>query len=70
MQLVDSARLWYKKASTWLAGTLGSAVMAYALLPERVQDAFPEWALAVVGALIVFLVPAAVQIKQPGLHNR
>lgn len=69
MQLVETANLWYKKFSTWLAGTLGTAVVTYAFLPERIQDAFPEWSLAVIGALIIFVVPAAVQVKQPALHN-
>lgn len=69
MQLVDNAKQWHKKISTWLAGTMGTAIVTFAFLPERIQNAFPDWSLAVVGAIVLFLVPAAVQIKQPALHN-
>ena len=69
MMLVDTAKLWYKKASTWLAGAMGTALLTYALLPERIQNAFPDWFLFACGAVVMFGIPAAVQIKQPKLHE-
>ena len=66
---VDNAKLWYKKVSTWLAASMGTALLTYAVLPERIQNAFPDWFLFAVGAVVMFGLPAAVQIKQPKLHK-
>lgn len=58
------------RLSTWLAGISASATAglgAYALMPARAQDAFPEWVLATLGALAVLtavLVPVATSFKQ------
>lgn len=69
MQWIENAKLWYKKWSTWLAGSMGTAIVTYALLPERIQDSFPEWFLFAVGVVVIFGVPTAVQIKQQKLHK-
>lgn len=58
------------RASTWLAtlaAAAATALGAYALMPERAQQLFPEWALIVLGGLAVggaFLVPVATSFKQ------
>ncbi|HEL4199779.1 TPA: hypothetical protein UM365_000593 [Stenotrophomonas maltophilia] len=58
------------RASTWLAILSAAATAglgAYALMPERAQNAFPEWALIGMGVLAVgsaFLVPVATSFKQ------
>ena len=58
------------RASTWLgtlAGAAAASLGAYALLPERAQNLFPEWGLIVLGGLAVggaFLVPVATSFKQ------
>lgn len=58
------------RASTWLAILAASATAglgAYALMPERAQSAFPEWALIGLGGMAVgcaFLVPVATSFKQ------
>lgn len=69
MQWIDNARLWYKKWSTWLAGSMGTALITYALLPSRVQDSFPDWFLFAIGIVVCFVVPTAVQVRQKGLHK-
>lgn len=69
MEFVDTAKVWYKKWSTWLAGSIGTAVATYAILPERFQDAFPEWFLFSLGLVVIFGIPAAVQTKQKSLHK-
>lgn len=59
-----------RRASTWLAvvsAAATAALGAYALMPERAQQAFPEWALISLGVLAVgsaFLVPVATSFKQ------
>ena len=62
MQLVETAKLWYKKISTWLAASMGTALLTYAVLPDRIQESFPDWFL--------FAVAAAVQVKQPKLEAK
>ncbi len=58
------------RVSTLLALLSASATAglgAYALLPERVQNTFPDWALVTLGALAVgaaLLVPVATSFKQ------
>jgi hypothetical protein len=58
------------RASTWLAtlaAAAAAALGAYALMPERAQNLFPEWGLIVLGSLAVggaFLVPVATSFKQ------
>ncbi len=64
-----------RRLSTWLAATSASATAAlgaYALMPTRVQDLFPEWALLVLGVLAVgsaFLIPVATSFKQRSLEK-
>lgn len=61
------------KASTWLAlvsTASGGALVAYAALPERAQNLFPDWTLLLLGALAVGcagLVPVATSFKQRNL---
>lgn len=61
---------WIGRFSTWLAILSASATAglgAYAVLPERVQGAFPDWSLVVLGALAIgsaMLVPVATSFKQ------
>lgn len=69
MQLVETAKIWYKKASTWVAGSIGTAIVTYALLPDKIQDSFPEWFLFSLGVIVIFGVPTAVAIKQKALHK-
>lgn len=58
------------RASTWLAllsAASTAALGAYALMPERVQNIFPEWALVALGGMAVgaaFLIPVATSFKQ------
>lgn len=58
------------RLSTWLAIVSASATAglgAYALMPTRAQDAFPEWALLTLGGLAVLsavLVPVATSFRQ------
>lgn len=64
-----------RRVSTWLAVLAAGATAAlgaYALMPERAQNLFPEWALITLGALAVgsaFLVPVATSFKQRGLQK-
>ena len=64
-----------KRLSTWLAvasAAATAALGAYALMPERARNLFPEWALITLGALAVgsaFLVPVATSFKQRGLSK-
>lgn len=53
-----------KRLSTWLSGTSATALVAFAALPERVQDTFPEWALLALGFVTVVLVPVATSFRQ------
>lgn len=61
-----------RRISTWLAVVSASATAglgAYALMPERAQEAFPAWALVTLGALAVgsaMLVPLATSFRQKG----
>lgn len=61
------------RASTWLAmlsAASTASLGAYALMPERVQNLFPEWALVGLGGMAVgaaFLIPVATSFKQRGL---
>lgn len=61
------------RASTWLAllsAAATAALGAYAVMPSRVQDAFPEHLLAILGGtamLAAFLIPVATSFKQRGL---
>lgn len=63
----------FKKISTWLgilSGGSGTALLAYATMPERAQNIVPDWAVLVLGALIVvpaFAVGVATAYKQAGL---
>ena len=64
-----------KRLSIWLAVLSASATAAlgaYALMPERAQNLFPEWALITLGALAVgsaFLVPVATSFRQKSLQK-
>lgn len=59
-----------RRASTWLAILSAAATAglgAYALMPERAQDVFPDWVLITMGGLAVgsaFLVPVATSFRQ------
>lgn len=59
-----------RRISTWLAVISAAATAglgAYALMPKRAQDLFPEWTLITLGAMAVgsmFLVPIATSFKQ------
>jgi len=59
-----------RRISTWLAllsAAATAALGAYALMPARAQDVFPEWVLITLGALAVgsaFLVPVATSFRQ------
>ena len=68
MELVANAKYWKKKISTWLAATVGTALFTYALLPERIKEAFPDWFLWGLGAVVMFGIPTAVQIRQPKIE--
>lgn len=60
------------RISTWLAVVSASATAglgAYALLPNRVQESFPEWSLLTMGVLAVgsaLLIPVATSFRQKG----
>lgn len=59
-----------RRISTWLAllsAAATAALGAYALMPQRAQDVFPEWVLITLGGLAVgsaFLVPVATSFRQ------
>lgn len=58
---------WWKRWSTHLAGLNAmTLVTTFALLPERIQDAFPQWSLITIGAAVLasVLIPAATSISQ------
>ncbi len=63
------------RASTWLAllsAASTASLGAYALLPQRAQDVFPEWLLISLGGMAVgaaFLIPVATSFKQRGLSK-
>ena len=63
----------FARVSTWLAlvsAAATAALGAYALMPQRVQDVFPEWVLIVLGGMAVsaaFLIPVATSFKQRGI---
>lgn len=63
----------FKKISTWLgllSGGSGSALLAYATMPDRVQNLVPDAALLALGVLTVvpaFAVGVATAYKQSGL---
>lgn len=71
----SDAHLWLKKWSTWLALASASAMGAlgtYALMPQRVQDLIPDWALLALGAIALvsaLLVPVATSLSQPKLET-
>lgn len=60
------------RVSTWLAAISASATAglgAYALLPNRVQESFPDWSLMTLGGLAVgsaLLIPVATSFRQKG----
>lgn len=58
---------WWKRWSTHLAGLNAmTLVTTFALLPERIQDAFPQWSLITIGGAVLasVLIPAATSISQ------
>lgn len=58
---------WWKKWSTHLATLNATTLVAtFALLPERIQEAFPQWSLIALGGAVLasVLIPAATSIKQ------
>lgn len=61
---------WTARISTWLAAISASCAAglgAYAIMPMRAQDAFPEWALVALGVTSVVAalgVPIATSFKQ------
>ena len=64
------ARVWYLKWSTWLAGSAASAVSAYALLPQSIQDTMPRTLLLGLGLVAMFLVPVATSLNQRNLERK
>lgn len=71
----DWSHVW-ARLSTWLAIASASATAglgAYALMPDRVQALFPDWALIALGGVAVgaaVLVPVATSFRQRGLEDR
>lgn len=69
-------RCVWVRLSTWLAIASASATAglgAYALMPDRVQALFPDWALIALGGVAVgaaVLVPVATSFRQRGLEDR
>lgn len=64
-----------RRLSTWL-GVLSAMATAglgaYAVMPQRAQELFPDWALLVLGAVAVgsaLLVPLATSFRQKGLEQ-
>lgn len=58
---------WWKRWSTHLATVNAmTLVTTFALLPERIQEAFPQWSLIALGGAVLasVLIPAATSIKQ------
>lgn len=56
-----------------VSASASAGLGAYALMPERAQAAFPEWALVTLGAVAVgsaLLVPVATSFRQPALQGR
>lgn len=76
VEMVEDAFLWAHKWSTWLALASASAaagLAAYAIMPNRVQNLMPDWALATLGGVAIvsaLLVPLATSIKQKKLAAR
>jgi hypothetical protein len=64
---------WMARASTWLAmlsAASTASLGAYALMPERVQNAFPDGVLVGLGGMAIgaaFLIPVATSFKQRNL---
>lgn len=64
-----------KKVSTWLgilSGASGSALLAYATMPDRVQNLLPDWSLLLLGGCTVipaFAVGAATAYRQKSLDQ-
>lgn len=60
----------HRRISTWLAIIAASATAglgAFALMPQRAQDTFPDWTLNLLAYLAVgsaALVPVATSFKQ------
>lgn len=58
---------WWKRWSTHLAGLNAmTLVTTFALLPDRIQEAFPQWSLITIGGAVLasVLIPAATSISQ------
>lgn len=76
VEMVEDAYLWAHKWSTWLAVLSASAaagLAAYAVMPSRVQNLMPDWALGSLGGVAIvsaLLVPVATSIKQRKLVAR
>lgn len=64
-----------RRLSTWLGllSTMAiSGLGAYAMLPQRAQELFPDVVLLILGAVAVgsgLLIPLATSYKQPGLRQ-
>lgn len=65
-----------KRISTWLglvSASSAAGLAAYAVMPGRAQDAFPEWTLTALGIAAVasaLLVPVATSFRQPALNEK
>ena len=71
----DWSCLWLR-LSTWLAIASAASTAglgAYALMPERAQALFPDWALVALGVVAVgsaIAIPVATSFRQRGLEPR
>lgn len=71
----SDAHLWSKKLSTKLSAlqfSFGGAALAYALLPQRMQEALPNWVMVTIAAGVLvtaFFLPAAVNTVQKKLSQ-
>lgn len=65
-----------KRISTWLSlvsASSAAGLAAYAVMPVRAQDAFPEWTLTALGIAAVasaLLVPVATSFRQSSLNPK
>jgi len=65
----------HRRISTWLgvvAASASAGLAAYAVMPVRAQELFPEWSLTALGVAAVgsaLLVPVATSFRQKALNE-